>query len=79
MAKKVLLLGPAKEPLFMNDEIGPAHLDKHPMYSRKAEIAGKLGAPDTSKLEDFRRLLAADDPVALETTDMSKEELLQGN
>merc|ERR1712130_73203 len=77
VAKKVLLLGPAKEPVFMNDEIGPAHLGKHPMYSRKAEIADKLGAPDTRKLDDFRRLLSSDDPVALESTDMSKEELLQ--
>jgi len=73
----MLLIGPSKEPIYMTDPIGPANLGKIATHGREEQIATSIGLPDTKNLQSFQDLLRGEDPDALESTDVTKEQLLQ--
>jgi len=75
IAQSLLLIGPSKEPLFMNDPIGPTELNAFKSHSDKAEISRNLGLPDASELELFQELLESKDR-SLADSEETEEKLL---
>ena len=73
----MLLIGPSKEPIYMTDPIGAANLKRIASHGSASQISSSLGLPDTENIQSFQELLRGEDPNALESTDVSKEQLLQ--
>ncbi|CBY07811.1 unnamed protein product [Oikopleura dioica] len=75
IAQSLLLVGSSKEPLFVNDPIGPTQLNAFKSHSDKSEISRNLGLPDASELELFQELLESKDR-ALSDSEETEEKLL---